>query len=275
MSERSTISKPPIDRPDITQPVLAQSIGAVTGPVARALAEECAVAMVYNGSTQAVMMATPADLSDFAIGFSLTEGIITTPADITDLQIEPRDNGIEAQMWLSETKSEALTSRRRFMAGPVGCGLCGIDSLDQATRPLPPVQSNLRLPQALVLAATDHLRDRQPLHDSSRAAHAAGFLTPDGAMIAREDVGRHNALDKVIGALIREGRTGADGAMVLTSRISVEMVQKTAMAGCSIIIAASAPTAHALRIAQTCGITLVANARQSSAHIHTHPQRIT
>jgi FdhD protein len=246
-----------------------------TSPVTRTLPEEVPVALTYDGSTQAVMMATPADLEDFATGFSLTEGIVTDPAQITEMTVEHHDDGIEIRMWLADTQASALTRRRRAMAGPVGCGLCGIDSLAEATRPLPRVTACPAFTTGQIATATDALRTRQPLHDETRAVHAAGFLTPQGLSIAREDVGRHNALDKVIGALARTGTDAGTGAFVLTSRVSIELVQKTALAGAGMLIAVSAPTARALRTAEDAGITLVAFARNGTAEVFTHPDRLT
>lgn len=242
--------------------------------VTRALPEETPIALTYNGTTQAVMMATPSDLEDFAVGFSLTEGIITAPSQIEDLSVEPHANGIELRLWLSPDRAEALTKRRRAMAGPVGCGLCGIDSLEEATRPLPQVTASPALLLDRITSATDALRQAQPLHDETRATHAAGFLAARGLTLAREDVGRHNALDKVIGALARQGTDPANGAFVLTSRLSIELVQKTALAGCGMLIAVSAPTTRAVAMADATGITLIALARDGVAEVFTHKHRL-
>jgi FdhD protein len=245
--------------------------------VARALPEETPVAIVMDGSTVAVMMTTPADLEDFALGFALTEGLISSRSEVADFEIVEHAAGIEARFWLTGDRSAALKARRRAMLGPVGCGLCGIDSLEQALRPVPPVgASALRIAAGEVARATDALRALQPLHDQTRAVHAAGFLRPGaGVVLAREDVGRHNALDKLIGAMARAGTDPRCGAFVLTSRVSVEMVQKTAMAGCPVLIAVSAPTARALRIAEDAGITLAAFARAGGFDLYAHPERIT
>lgn len=243
--------------------------------VLRNLPEEVPVAMVFDGSTQAVMMATPADLEDFAIGFALGEGVIATSEDLDELEIVPHGAGIEARMWLRQDPADALKSRRRKMAGPVGCGLCGIDSIDEALRPMPKVTAEIRLSREEVSGASEALTRLQPLHDQTRAAHAAGFLVPGhGLLLAREDVGRHNALDKLIGALVRAGIAPASGAFVLTSRLSVELVQKAALAGCSVLIAVSAPTATALRLADDCGITLAAFARGGGFDLYSHPHRV-
>lgn len=245
--------------------------------VRRVLPEETPVAMVYDGTTHAVMMATPADIRDFALGFSLTEGIVDHPGQIGSCDVVVHDLGIEAQIWLAGDRAEVLAARRRMMVGPVGCGLCGIDSLDQALRPLPDLSAaGPVLEAAQIAAATDSLRDWQPLHDQSRAVHAAGFLLPDqGVVLAREDVGRHNALDKLIGAMAAAGIDAGQGAFVLTSRVSVEMVQKCALAGGAVLVAVSAPTAHALRLAEGAGITLAAFARGEGFDLFTHPFRLT
>lgn len=245
--------------------------------VRRTLPEEVPVAMVYDGTTHAVMMASPGDIPDFALGFAMTEGIVTSTDQLLEYEQLCHEDGIEARFWLREDRRKALGARRRFMAGPVGCGLCGIDSLEQANRPLPRVGGDgLRLDPALVARATDDLREMQVLHARTHATHAAGFLVPGKGIVAlREDVGRHNALDKLIGALVRDGLDPACGAFVMTSRLSVELVQKCAVAGCPALIAVSAPTSHALRLAEEAGITLVAFARQGGFDVYSHSYRIT
>lgn len=244
--------------------------------VTRTLPEETAIAMVYDGSTHAVMMASPADVLDFALGFSLTERIVTDPAQIASIDVIAHPKGIEAQMWLAEDRGEALSARRRSLAGPVGCGLCGIDSIDAAVRDLPRLDHvGPVLTADQIAAATESLRDWQPLHDQTRAVHAAGFLLPgQGVILAREDVGRHNALDKLIGAMARGGVDPAQGAIVLTSRVSTEMVQKCVIARCAVLIAVSAPTLHALRLAQDAGLTLSAFARGDGFDLFSHPERL-
>lgn len=244
--------------------------------VARALPEEVPVAIVCNGTTQAVMMASPVDLEDFALGFALSEGFITDPAQIERLEIADHAQGIEARLWLDAERAEALAARRRAMAGPVGCGLCGIDSLDQATRPLPhlPAPGWTMTPTAL-LGAAEALRAHQPIHDRTLGVHAAGFVAPDGTIrLAREDVGRHNALDKLIGALRRAGIDPAGGAVVMTSRLSMELVQKTVVAGVPVLAAVSVPTGYAVRLAEAAGLTLVGCARGGGLEVFTHPARI-
>lgn len=242
----------------------------------RSLPEEVPVAMVYDGSTQAVLMASPGGIADLAHGFSLTEGIVSSLAEIEGFEVAEHLSGIEARFWLSAAQRDALAHRRRFMAGPVGCGLCGIDSLEQAARPVPRVtRAVVSVAAEAAAGAVDALRARQPLADRTHATHAAGLLVPGrGIVTVREDVGRHNALDKLIGALLRGGGDARSGALVMTSRLSVELVQKCAMAGCSVLIGASAPTAHAARVAGQAGITLVAFARNGACEVYTHPARI-
>lgn len=249
------------------------SFGAQVQPGERNLPEERAVALSFDGSTQAVMMATPADLEDFAYGFALTEGI-ATPEEILSVDVEWAERGIDLQVWLQEGAQGRLASRRRTMAGPVGCGLCGIDSIDQALRePFPVPPSTFRLRPSQVMAAVAALPGAQPLHDVTRAAHCAGFWDGTNLIATREDVGRHNALDKLAGHLIRHDHP--EGAVVLTSRVSIDMVQKVAALGAPMLIAVSAPTADAVALAERAGITLVALARPDRFELFTHSDRIT
>jgi FdhD protein len=255
-------------------PRLAFGPGGVV-PGDRRLPAEVAVALSFNGTTQAVMMATPAGLEDFALGFALTEGI-ATGAEIDSITVVETVGGIDVQIWLCAEAEARLANRRRTMAGPVGCGLCGIDSLAEAVRALPPVPaSTLQLTPAQVLVAVAALPGGQPLHDATRAAHAAGFWVPDHGMIAvREDVGRHNALDKLAGLLARRGQDCTGGAVVLTSRLSLDLVQKCAVMGVPVMIAVSAPTTAAVALAEDCGITLIALARADRFEVFTHALRI-
>ena len=243
----------------------------------RLVPEETPVAFSYVGSTHAVMMATPADLEDFAIGFSLTEGIVGDPGEIETIDVVAGDKGIDVQIRLADARNEALTARRRHMAGPVGCGLCGIESIEQAVRVTPSVRSSLlTLSAEEVVEAVRLLNGQQPLHMATRAVHGAGFYVPGTGLAAvREDVGRHNALDKLVGAARRAGHAGAAGAVVVTSRVSVEMVQKTASVGSPFIIAISAPTALAIRTAEEAGMTLIALVRGDEFEIFTGAQRVT
>lgn len=246
-------------------------------PGVRRIPEETAIAIVHDASTTAVMMATPADLEDFAVGFSLSEGAIESLADIREIDIVVQELGIEVRLWLTADRAGRLASRRRRLAGPTGCGLCGIDSLAEAVRtPRTVAESDMRLSGADLVAAMTQLSDRQPLGRETRAMHAAGFWTADdGLQAVREDVGRHNALDKLIGARVRTGATDAGvGVVLLTSRVSVEMVQKAAVLGSPILCAVSAPTALAVRTADEAGITLVAVARSDGFEVFTRPDRI-
>lgn len=253
--------------------------GSAHGPdgarkIARSLAEEVPVAVTVNGTTQAVMMCSPADLEDFAVGFAATEGF-ARPDQIESVEIVTMDAGIEARLWVPDAVAEALGARRRAMMGPVGCGLCGIDSLEQALRDLPVLPDGGAMDFAQAAHGPELLRANQPLHDLTQSVHAAGFLVPgQGLVMAREDVGRHNALDKLVGALLRGGFDPASGAVVLTSRVSVEMVQKTVLLGCPILIAVSAPTAHAVRLAEAAHLTIAAFAREGRLETFTHKNRI-
>lgn len=238
----------------------------------RVLPEETAVALSFNGTTQAVMMATPADLVDFAYGFALTERI-ARPEEIETVEIVTIPKGIDVQVWVKPVADARLAARRRTMAGPVGCGLCGIDSIEQALRDVPLVaHTGFRMTPAEVMAAVAALPDEQRLHDATRAVHCAAFWTPTGILAAREDVGRHNALDKLAGHLARNAHS--DGAVVLTSRISIDMVQKVAALGVGIVIAVSAPTADAVALAEGAGITLIALARPDRFEVFTHSDRL-
>lgn len=249
--------------------------GAGAEPRRRSVPEETPVAFTYDGTSYAVMMATPSDLADFALGFSLSEGVIGRPADIASLDIVPHETGIELRMWLASTRGAALGERRHRLAGPTGCGLCGVESLASAVPPIRPVGAGITLAPEAIAAALPALVAAQELNSATRAMHAAGFFVPDHGLISvREDVGRHNALDKLVGDLAGRAIDGATGFVVVTSRVSVEMVQKTATLGAGIVVAISAPTALAIRSAERAGITLVAIARDDGFEVFTHPHRI-
>ena len=245
----------------------------------RQIPEETAVALTFGRATYAVMMATPADLEDFAWGFSQNEGLITAAEDITACDIVVRDiageSAIELRLDLVAARQDALWRRQRRLLGATGCGMCGMESLDAALEPLKPLTADLRLTAADLAAAMAGLGAHQVLNRQSHALHAAAFYLPGRGIVAvREDVGRHNALDKLAGALLRLGIAPAAGAILLTSRVSVEMVQKAARMGCALLLAVSAPTGLAIRRAERAGITLAAIARADGFEIFTHPTRI-
>jgi FdhD protein len=242
---------------------------------ARSVPAEMPVAFVYDGSTHAVMMASPSDLEDFAVGFSLTEGIVSRPEEIAGLEVIEQDKGLELRMWLSSARGRNLAERRRSMAGPTGCGLCGVESLDAAVPACSRVTAALAVTAEDIAAALAALPAAQLLNQQTRAVHGAGFWTAErGLMALAEDVGRHNALDKLIGRLRRSNADPGSGLVLLTSRVSVEMVQKAAVAGAPVLVAISAPTALALQTAEQAGITLIAVARADGFEVFTHPHRI-
>ncbi len=249
--------------------------GAGAAETSRTIPEEAPVALVYDGATHAVMMATPADLEDFALGFSLTEGIIARPDEIASLEIVEQPQGIEIRMWLVPRTGRALIERRRRIAGPTGCGLCGVESLEAAVPEPSRVAEGITVNPEDIRAALAALAPAQALNASTRSVHGAAFWMPGtGLLLVREDVGRHNALDKLVGAVRKAGLEPTKGIVLLTSRVSVEMVQKASALGTPIVVAVSAPTALALRTAEAAGITLVAVARSDAFEVFTHPRRI-
>jgi FdhD protein len=226
------------------------------------LVEEVPVALVYNGISHAVMLATPNDIADFALGFSLTEGILQSPSELYDVDVVELTNGIEARLDIATERFVTLKDRRRNLTGRTGCGLCGVESLDAAVRNPAPVDDGLRVTPDAIHKALDNLSELQVVHKKTGAAHAAAFALPDGTVLyAREDVGRHNALDKLLGALARNKVDPKSGFVVVTSRASYEMVQKTASQGIALLAAVSAPTAYARRLAEESNLTLIGMAR--------------
>jgi FdhD protein len=249
--------------------------GATLPPGDRTVPEEAPLALTFNRETYAVMMGTPADLKDFAVGFSLSEGIVRSAADIERLEVLEHANGLELRMDLAQPQLAALTARRRRILGPTGCGLCGIDSLAEAARAPRRVEGTARVTAAEIMQAMRAIEPMQALNHATRAVHAAALWRREGGvLLLREDVGRHNALDKLVGAAARAGLDAADGMVLLTSRVSIEMVQKAAVLGASVLVAVSAPTAHAVRLADAAGMTLVAIARADGFEVFCHGDRI-
>ena len=241
----------------------------------RAVPEETALAITYNGGTYAVMMGTPDNLHDFAIGFSLSEGVVKSADEIETFEAVAFDDGIELRMWLATDTAEGISARRRQIAGPTGCGLCGIDSISEAVKPAAIVGPGRVFAPEQIMTAMALLAPLQKINIETRAVHAAAFWTPSHGIVAlREDVGRHNALDKLAGALAQDKVDASEGTVLLTSRVSVEMVQKTAAIGASVMVSVSAPTALAIRMAEAANITLVAIARADGFEIFTHPHRV-
>jgi formate dehydrogenase accessory protein FdhD len=235
---------------------------------------EAPVAMVYNGVSFAVMLATPCDLEDFALGFALSEGIVAEPGEFELVDVLHADRGISLQGLIPSPRFAALAERRRNLAGRSGCGLCGIESLEEAVRPLPGVASGGSVTRDAIVAGMHALAAAQPLNAATGGAHAAAFVARNGSTTVREDVGRHNALDKLIGALAARGLRRADGFLAITSRASWEIVHKSAHAGIAVIAAISAPTSLAISAAEAAGITLIAFARDEGMNVYSHPDRI-
>ena len=240
------------------------------------IASEVPVALTYNRVSHVVMMATPADLEDFGLGFSLTEGLIGGKADLLGLKVIPREGGLEVAMTISEPWFDRLSTQRRNMAGRTGCGLCGAENIEQALRYPPPVDHSFSVNHAALQKAVTSLNDHQPLQAVTGATHGAAWCAPDGEVIRlREDVGRHNALDKLIGSLARDDFEPSGGFVLVSSRASYEMVYKTAAAGVQLIMAVSAPTTLAVEFALRCGITLVGFGRPGRHNIYTFEDRVS
>lgn len=239
------------------------------------VAEEVPVVLVYNGISHVVMLATPTDLEDFALGFSLTEGIIQTADEFLSAKVYQRANGIEVNIKIPEARFHCLSSKGRNLTGRTGCGLCGASTLKQAIRQPAPVKSSVSVTAAQLTAALEQLQEKQPLNQLTGAIHAAAWVEPEQGIVAvREDVGRHNALDKLLGLLSRTQKDVNTGFVIVTSRASYEMVQKTAFLRIGLLVAISAPTGLAIRLADQTGLTLVGFARGKSHVIYTHPTRL-
>lgn len=234
------------------------------------LAEETPVAFEYNGISHAVMLATPADLEDFAVGFSLSEGIVARRQDIFDIGTTESDAGITLQVEIANEDFVRLKEHRRGLAGRTGCGLCGAESLGQVMRDLAPLPPTAPFPLDALYAGMRRLPALQILQQATGATHAACCVDRDGSIgYVREDVGRHNALDKTLGALARKGSVTGERALIITSRASFEMVQKAAALGAATLVAVSAPTAAAVRLAEKLNLTLIGFLRQEACVIYT------
>lgn len=244
----------------------------VTRPIERPVAVEVPLSIEYGGIAYAVMMVSPTDLEDFVTGFSLTEGLIGCPADIEMLDIAEIGLGWIARVALRSGLMERISERARTRVSEGSCGLCGLENLEQVMRPLPPLTDRPKGNAAAIFAALEGLSAHQPLTRATGAAHAAAFCAPDGTiLLAREDIGRHNALDKLIGALVRSGANAADGFLLLTARCSYELVEKTILAGCPMLVTISAPSTLAIARAADHGLTLVALARPDAVLVANDP----
>ena len=240
-----------------------------------AVAEETPVVLTYNGDPHVVMLTTPLDLEDFALGFSLTEQIIQSPDQVESIRVFPRSEGIEVRVRLKVGSDCQIEEKGRNLTGRTGCGLCGATSLKQAIKHPPPVRSSLSLSWPIIQNAMERMRTHQRVGLRTGSVHAAAWLVPGCPDVqVREDVGRHNALDKMIGALAAQKADFSTGALLVTSRASFEMVQKCAIAGSGMLIAISAPTALAVRLAHETGVTLVGFAREASHVVYSHPHRL-
>lgn len=247
----------------------------ITDAIPDFLAEEVPVALVYNGISHVVMMASPKDLELFAIGFSLSEGIIEHPQDIYGMDVVQACNGLEVQIELSSRRFMGLKERRRALAGRTGCGVCGVEQLNDIGKPVSPLPFTQTFNLAHLDPALEHLNDVQPIGQLSGCTHAAAWVLPSGEIAGgHEDVGRHVALDKLLGRRARESQIWQQGAALVSSRASYEMVQKSAMCGVEILFAVSAATTLAVEVAERCNLTLVGFCKPGRATIYTHPQRL-
>ncbi len=240
------------------------------------IAEEVPISLIYNGIPHVVMLASPTNLEDFALGFSMTEGIIKQPHELLSARVYHRSNGIEVQLKIPQERFSCLADKARNLTGRTGCGLCGASTLQQAIRTPTPVRGDLIVTASALFSALAEVKQRQTLNQLTGSVHAAAWAVPDvGIVDLREDVGRHNALDKLLGLLLRTGKDLTAGFIIVTSRASYEMVQKAASVGVTLIAAISAPTGLAIRLADEAGVTLIGFARDDQHVVYTHPQRLT
>jgi formate dehydrogenase accessory protein FdhD len=239
------------------------------------IAEEKPVALVYHDVPHVVMLATPADLEDYAFGFTLSEGLVERADEIRGVEVVQSEASADVKISVAWERFTQLLQRRRNLAGRTGCGLCGAETAEDAIRECPAVPPGVTITAAELHGAMAQLSGRQPINARTGSVHAAAWVVPgEGIKVVREDVGRHNALDKTIGALARAKTDFATGYMLITSRASYEMVQKCATVGIPLLVALSAPTAFAVRLAQRTGLTLIAFARADQHVVYAHPHRI-
>ncbi len=264
-----------LERPAVASTVIDRIEDGVWSGADDQVAVEVPIALVYNDHSHAVMMATPRDLEDFACGFSIAEGLVESVDEVLAVRPAPRGAGYSLAIDIPDERGKAIAGRARSMAGRTGCGLCGIADIAQAMRPLPMTPDSDPVRLEALSRALSALPAAQVLNRETGALHAAAFAAGDGELLlVREDVGRHNALDKVIGAAARAGLDPASGFIVVTSRCSMEMVQKTATFGCPILVAISGPTSLAIELADRSNLTIAAFARGSRINLYTHPQRV-
>ncbi len=239
------------------------------------VAEEVPVALIYHNVPHVVMLATPANFEDYAVGFTLSEGLVARPDEIRDVEVTQGADAVDVRITVAWERFTELLQRRRNLTGRTGCGLCGAESAEDAIRDVGPVGPGTVVSIQDLHAAIEQLATLQPINARTGSVHAAAWVVPgQGIQLVREDVGRHNALDKAIGALVRGKADLASGYMLITSRASYEMVQKCATVGISFLAALSAPTAFAVRLAQKSGVTLVAFARRDRHVVYAHPERL-
>ncbi len=259
----------------LSEHALVRLTDTATESVRATVAAEVPVAFVYNGRSHVVMMSTPADLEDLAVGFTVSERIVDGSGDIGHLDVVRHSRGIELQMSISTEAGDRLAERGRAIAGRTGCGLCGAEAIDDVLRPVNTVLSARTFTRDALFRAGESLGERQRLNADARTLHAAAWAAPDGDVrIVREDVGRHNAVDKVIGALLRERIDPSDGFIVVTSRASYELVQKCAVVGVPLLAAVSRPTSLAIRLAEASGVALIGLLRERTANAYTHAERV-
>ena len=242
---------------------------------AAAVAEEVPAALIYNGTPHAVMMCSPTDFEDLAYGFSITEEIVNSAAEISSVEVVKHSRVVELRIEIPAAAAAKLSDRTRAISGRTGCGLCGVEAIDDAVRPARRLESQLKIAQCALWLAGTSLAEQQTINNETHAVHGAAWASPDGVLcVVREDVGRHNALDKVIGALARAHIDPSAGFAIITSRASFELVQKVAVVGISILAAVSRPSGLAIRLAERSNVTLAALLRGESVNLYAHPERI-